>query len=185
MSELAERRPVVGYEGIYEVSRDGEVFRVAKCSNTWAGRKLKPKPDKDGYLQVVLSHNNVQKTYFVHRIVAEAFLANPDKLPQVNHLNGIKTDNRADNLEWCDNSCQQLHAIHVLGRVPGRKGKPKPEGSGRPKRPVRGTNIKTGEIVAMESISSAARFANGSNGDICNACQGKHKTAYGYRWEYA
>jgi hypothetical protein len=86
---IAERRPVVGYEGLYEVSRDGEVFRVAKCSNTWAGRKLKPVLGNHGYLYVNLYRDGVRKAHTVHRIVAQAFLANPDNLPQVNHINGI------------------------------------------------------------------------------------------------
>ena len=186
MSTETERRPVVGYEGIYEVSRNGEVFRVAGAMGAVVGRKLKPTPNQDGYLHVDLYRNNVRQTHKVHRIVAEAFKPNPDNLPQVNHINGIKTDNRADNLEWCDARHQQLHSYRVLGRKPpcAMKGKPRPEGAGRPKRPVRGTNITTGEVVEMESASAAARFVNGHPQNIYAACQGKLKQAYGYRWEY-
>jgi hypothetical protein len=139
---------------------------------------------KNGYLYVSLCRNGVKKIQSVHRIVAEAFLDNPDNLPIVNHINGIKTDNHADNLEWCDKSHDLLHSYRVLGRKPPMKGKPKPEGAGLPNRPVRGTNVKTGEIVEMESTHAAARFVNGSQGDISKACQGKQKTAYGYTWSY-
>ena len=184
MSPEIERRPVVGYEGIYEVSSDGEVFRVGGGMGAVAGRKLNPILGSHGYLYVHLYRDGVQKTHKVHRIVAKAFHHNPDNLPIVNHINGIKTDNRADNLEWCDKRHDILHAYRVLGRVNGMKGKPKPEGAGPPKRPVRGTNIKTGEVVEMESISAAARFVNRHNGYICQACQGKLKQAYGWRWEY-
>ena len=168
-----ERRPVVGYEGLYEVSSDGEMFRVKKCKNTWAGRKLKPTLDRRGYLYVNLSHNGVKKTHKVHRIVLQSFKPNPDHLPQTNHINGIKTDNREENLDWCDGSQNQLHARRQLGKV-----------CGPPKRPVRGTNIHTGAVVEMESTRAATRFVNGSDGSICLACQGKRKQAYGYRWEY-
>jgi hypothetical protein len=186
MSPEIERRPVVGYEGIYEVSRDGDVFRISCGKSTWAGRKLKPTLGNHGYLYVTLCRNNVRKKHTVHRLVAQAFLANPDNLPIVNHINGIKTDNRADNLEWCDKRHDILHAYRVLGKKPvlGMKGKPKPEGSGKPNRPVRGTNVKTGEVVEMESVSAAARFVNGHHQGIYAACQGKKKTAYGWRWEY-
>jgi hypothetical protein len=186
MSPEIERRPVVGYEGIYEVSSDGEVFRVGGGMGAVAGRKLNPILGSHGYLYVHLYRDGVQKTHKVHRIVAKAFHHNPDNLPIVNHINGIRTDNRAENLEWCDKSHDVLHAYRVLGRKPsyGRKGKPRPEGAGSPKRPVRGTNITTGEVVDIESTHAAARFVNGSQGNIGKTCQGKYKHAYGWRWEY-
>jgi hypothetical protein len=177
MNESAERRPVVGYEGIYEVSSDGDVFRVGGGQGAVAGSKLKPQLNKKGYLHVRLCRDGVKKIHRVHRIVAEAFHPNPDNLPHVNHLNGIKSDNRADNLEPSNPSLNNLHAYRVLGV------KRSPD-AGSPKRPVRGTNLKTGETIEMESTSAAARFVNGSHANIGKACQGKQKTAYGWRWEY-
>ncbi len=189
--KIVERRPVVGYEGVYEVSRDGEVYRVGRACGATVGKKLKPQLSNSGYLYVNFWLNGVRTTHSVHRIVAKAFLENPNNLPEVNHLNGIKTDNRVGNLEWCDRSRQMQHAYRVLGRVASwkgkvspNKGKPKPAGAGKPNRLVRGTNLKTGEIVEIESVCAAARFVNGSHGNICQACQGKYKHAYGYRWEY-
>jgi hypothetical protein len=182
---MTERRPVVGYEGIYEVSSDGEVFSIIDRKNTWAGRKLKPKLNKDGYLYVGLHKNGVKKTHRVHSMVLKAFKHNPDNLPQANHINGIKTDNRADNLEPSNPSLNALHAYRVLGIVAGfKKEHPKLEGAGKPNRAVRGTNIKTGEIVEMESLSAAARFVDGASSHICHSCQGNRKQAYGWRWEY-
>jgi hypothetical protein len=116
--------------------------------------------------------------------VAEAFLDNPDNLPQTNHINGVKTDNRAENLEPSNHSLNGLHAYRVLGRVGFKKGHPKIEGAGRPNRPVRGTNVKTGDVVEMEGVNAAARFMNGRHGSIWSACQGNRKQAYGWRWEY-
>jgi hypothetical protein len=181
-----ERRPVVGYEGLYEVSRDGEVFRVFGGKNTWVGRKLKQLLNNRGYLYLTLYSNGVKKQHLVHRLVVSAFVPNPHNLPQTNHINGIKSDNCADNLEPCDSSHNQRHAYRVLGKKNARamQGKPRPEGAGKPKRPVRGTNLKTGEVVEMASTKDAARFVNGSHGHIGKSCQGKYKHAYGWRWEY-
>lgn len=111
-----EWKPIAGYEGIYEVSIGGLVRSVKR--KVWNGhafvqleeRLLKPNTLSKGYLQVTLYNNRRRKCFQVHRLVASAFIENPDNLPQVNHINGNKKDNRVENLEWCDNSNNQLHA---------------------------------------------------------------------------
>jgi len=103
-------RPVLGYEGHYEVSNLGNVRRLAgsaRCLQT-RNRKLVP---RNGYLQVLLSKNNKVQLHWVHRLVAVAFHGEPpaDK-PQVNHISGIKSDNRSENLEWINYSGNAKHA---------------------------------------------------------------------------
>lgn len=102
---IEEWRPVIGYEGLYEVSSYGRVRSVDRyvktCYGSYRlhkGKVLSPGIRPDGYLVVSLQY----KMFRVHRIVAEAFLPNPDNLPQVNHKDEDKSNNRVDNLEWCD-----------------------------------------------------------------------------------
>ena len=102
-------RPIEGYEGLYEVSSYGRVKSLEKSYIRKNGiidhkseRILIPIKDKDGYLQVKLYKDKKQYTRKLHRLVAEAFLDNPYNKPEVNHKDEDKTNNRVDNLEWCD-----------------------------------------------------------------------------------
>ena len=89
----------------YGISDSGRV------KNLKTNKILKAEVDKDGYLKVNLYLGDVKKHFFVHRLVAIAFIPNPNNLPQVNHINGIKTDNHPENLEWCDCQYNITHAI--------------------------------------------------------------------------
>lgn len=101
--------PVKGFEGIYEISSEGKVYSIN--FNRFCGRKLRKtwiRPD--GYEQIFLNKNKTKKAYKVHRIVAIAFLPNPNNYKDVNHKNGNKKDNRVENLEWCNRSQNVQHA---------------------------------------------------------------------------
>lgn len=106
---IEEWRSIEGYEGLYEVSNTGQVRSldryVKTCYEAYKlhkGKILSPAKDKNGYLKVHLCYNGKHNIIRVHRLVAQAFLPNPDNLPEVNHKDEDKTNNNVDNLEWCD-----------------------------------------------------------------------------------
>lgn len=87
---------IKGYEGLYQVSNYGKIINIKR------NKELKLHKDKYGYLKVTLSKNNFKKNFLVHRLVALAFISNPNNLLQINHKDENKMNNCVDNLEWCN-----------------------------------------------------------------------------------
>ena len=112
------RKSIKGYK-LYEIDTDGNVFRIKHTRIDKLGRKTEYEEMKlkeyycRGYLRIGLVLNGKQKFYFIHRLVAETFLVNSNCKPQVNHINGIKNDNKLSNLEWCTCSENQIHAFKI------------------------------------------------------------------------
>ena len=110
-------KPVKNYEGFYEVSATGIVRSLDRRiiikgnkNRRIKGKVLSPKCNGDGYLFVTLSKEGSAKTCYVHRLVADAFIPNPRRLGEVNHKNGVKSDNTLDNLEWISHAGNVQHA---------------------------------------------------------------------------
>jgi hypothetical protein len=149
----------------YEVSDTGLIM------NRRTGKILKPMENHKGYLYVNLYDEEGKiKKFRVHRLVAEAFIPNPENKPQVNHKNGNKHDNRVENLEWVTNVENYRHAAE--------KGLTKPTVS-----VVQYT--LDGEYVAeYSSITEASKAVGGRDCQISQCCRMLVNTAYGYVWRY-
>lgn len=103
-------KPIAGYENYYEVSNTGFIRSIKRS------KLLQQAANHRGYFRVALSKDGVSKQVTVHRVVAEIFIPNPENKPTINHKNGIKTDNRVENLEWATYSENMIHSCNVIKR---------------------------------------------------------------------
>lgn len=103
-------RQVVGWEGLYQVSEAGEIFSAPRNGNGYKSRKMSQSTDSDGYKVVKARNGEKVRTLKVHRMVAQAYLPNPECKPQVNHKDGNKANNHLSNLEWVTASENIRHA---------------------------------------------------------------------------
>lgn len=106
---------IKGYQDLYEISSDGSVWSL-NYNREHRKAKLVGQLDKDGYRVVLMRKNGVRKVLKVHRLVAQAFIPNPENKPQINHKNGIRYDNRVKNLEWATSRANVLHSFRILGK---------------------------------------------------------------------
>jgi hypothetical protein len=163
-------KDIEGYEGLYQVSDSGLIKNRFKI--------LKPSTDYKGYLHISLSNKGVSSPKRVHRLVANAFIPNHENKPQVNHKDGNKQNNQVDNLEWCTNSENQIHA-YKLGLNDRSK-----YSAGRKKEPV--FQLKEGEIINFfPTLTEAEEATNTSRQNIRKVINGKRKTANKYEWKRA
>ena len=160
-------------DGKYLISADGEVMAISrrvKFGNVfrWTKTNIRTARKKEnGYLELEI----LGKHHYIHRLVAEAFIPNPDNLPCINHKDENKENNSVENLEWCDYSYNANYGTRT------KRAKEKQFGD----RFVV-INLDTGEVYKTPKDASRA---NGIHNDsISRVCKGKSKTAGGYRWRY-
>lgn len=173
---------VKGFEGVYAVSTKGYVMSLSRT--IWNGKSYFKSKDKlikgniigKGYSQVTLWKNKKRHMHLIHKLVATAFIPNAENYPQINHKDGNKANNSVENLEWCNNSQNQLHAW--------RTGLQKQHIAGKPMKSVR--LYTNNESILFNSIAECARFLK-ENGcaNLYRTLKGKQKTIKGYKAEYA
>ena len=175
-------RDIVGYEGLYQVSNLGMIKsldRIVSCrwgqNKRLNGNLLSMTPDPDGYLSVALSKQGKRKTYRVHKLVAQAFIPNPEKLPSINHKDENKTNNNVKNLEWCTVKYNNNYKDRQQKIAQKRKGVELPK--------IRGKNngnakkiicITTGKV--FDTNKEASKFYNANSGSISGVCKRNKKT---------
>ena len=187
-------KPIKGFEGLYDVSNYGRIRSKDRIQKVPLGRQgivhgkiLKLQPNSRGYLRIQLYNKRGEKMYFfVHRLVAQTFIENPQNLPVVNHLDFDYTNNRADNLEWTTlKGNMQYSSIHgrlkrtkqwlinqknALDLVMGKS--------------VIGTNETTGETIFFKALNDCAK-SGFQPSCVSNCCTGKRKQHLGFTWRFA
>jgi len=168
---VEEWRDVKGYEGLYQVSNLGNVKRVGKATGATVGRIISGWKQK-GYILCALWNHRKSEKCQVHRLVAEAFLPNPQNLPQVNHKDENKSNNCVDNLEWCDAKYNSNFGTRTERSSIGKWKKVN-------QYTIDGRFVKTW-------LSGKDAVENGfSQSGISNCCRGIIKTSGGFVWRFA
>ena len=167
-------KDILGYEGYYQVSNYGRVKSIKRNTKNqfkYFERIKEPYIGNNGYLCVVLYKDNKSKHFSIHRLVANAFVDNPNNLPQVNHIDCNKKNNKVNNLEWVTASDNMKHAIknNLIKWI------------------VKSVlqYSKDGEFIReWYSINEASRKLKIQHSNIISCCKGKRKTAGNYIWKY-
>lgn len=166
-------KDVAGYEGLYQVSNRGNVYSVERKNlrgRKCGGRTLKTSRDKIGYLRVNLYKDGRRKNVTVHRLVANAFLPNPNNYPEINHRDEDKTNNCVENLEWCTRKYNVNYGTRIKRM------------STTNNIPVKGVHEETGEEIYLKSMLEGALYGFNPK-RISDVCLGKQHIHRGYSFQ--
>lgn len=193
-----EWRDINGYEGMYQVSNYGRVRSLARKTGNQYGKNtriLKQKKQKLGYMSVGLYKDGKQKYYLIHRLVAQAFIPNPNNYPQVNHKDENKENNfvwvnedgtvnlEKSNLEWCSAQYNSNYGSHIKTYDRAINKPNRPDTS----KPVLQYSLDGKPLNEYPSIMEAQRQTGIKNTHIGRCCRNEYgcKTAGGFKWRYA
>lgn len=161
-------KDIEGFEGKYQISSMGRV------KSLWFGKEkiLKNIKSDRGYIVVSLYKEGKQKIYYIHRLVAQTFLNNPNNYPIINHKDENKSNNRVENLEWCTSQYNNIYGTRI-------------------ERAIKSKSIpiiqftKEGKFIRKwDSVIEASKELGFYHSSIIECCKGRRKSAGGYRWKY-
>lgn len=183
-------KPIEGYEGLYEISRDGVIRSLPRLHTK--GKVIKTSLGSSGYEQVHLSKDSVVKTFMVHRLVAKTFIDNPENYPEVNHKDEDKRNNSIDNLEWCDRNYNQNYGTAIRRmRDSHNYSESNKKGAehhdydsiGKKRRKALLQIDDHGNVIKRwDGFITMAKETGYSKGNVAIACDNGNK-AYGYYWK--
>lgn len=159
-------KEIIGYEGLYQISNYGDIKNKK-------GKLLKPQI-KRGYYQIGLRKNGHRKWHQVHRLIAQAFILNPNNLPQINHKDENKLNNNLDNLEWCSVLYNNIYGTR-LERV---------SNTNKLKKVILQLDVNGNILKKYNSIKEAEKNSNISASNISRCANNFYKTAGGYIWKF-
>ena len=183
-------KDIEGYEGLYQVSNLGRVKslkRIQKFYHNRSDKILNLTKCGAGYFKIILSKNGVNKNHMIHRLVAQAFILNPENKPTVNHKDGNKHNNCVDNLEWATYSENIQHAYNLGLNYGSDKLKGRARKLSKASKAVFQIDRDKNKILnEYYSLREAERQTGIKAQSICNCCNNKKgcKTAGGYIWYY-
>ena len=175
-------KDVVGYEGLYKVNQTGEIF------SEYSKRTLTPYLSSDGYLRINLCRNKKVKITMLHRIVAEAFIPNPENLPVVNHIDGNKANPNVENLEWTTFSGNSIHSFSSgLSRISDKCRKAvslvaAENGAKTTSKAVIQIGTDGNVVNKFKSMREAERVTRIPRSNIARACGSDDYSAGGFKW---
>ena len=171
-------KDIVNYEGLYQISNEGNVKSLDKTYNVGYGgikhqkeKILKPTNVGRGYLHICLCKNGKKEYKRIHRLVAEAFIPNPNNYPTINHKDENPKNNKVENLEWCTQSYNNTYG-------------------GRTERMAKTQSKKVyqytldGELVKIWSSTNECGRNGFCQGWVAACCRGERKTHKGFKWSY-
>ena len=183
-------KDIEGYEGRYQISNYGRLLSL-NYHNTGVPNIIKPKTHRHGYVFYILYKDGTRKAFMAHRLVALAFISNPNNYPIINHKDENKLNNYFENLEWCTCSynvkyslaLHELEPKHICKRRYSKRKKRKAAPYKYFRKLVQFDSNMT-EIRTYENLAKCVRETKYSNWSILQCCKGERATAYGYKWRF-
>ena len=170
-------KDIEGYEELYQISNFGNVKSLHFNHSSYS-KLLTNRIVNEGYCQVVLYKNKIRKAFYIHVLVANAFIPNPLNLPEVNHKDGNKINNHISNLEWVTSQENSIHAVET-----GLRTVPKGSEHYRSKK-INQFDKSRNFIKTWDSMCEISRVLGYATSNIFKCCNNQIKSAYGYIWEY-